>query len=61
MIQENKMVERWEAFNRMSQETLLARIGDTQMNEGFELLADMTALFNLLGTGVLGDLLIIDK
>ena len=61
VIQENKMVERWEAFNRMSQETLLARIGDTQMNEGFELLADMTALFNLLGTGVLGDLLIIDK
>jgi hypothetical protein len=37
----------------MANQSLLDKIGNSQINRGFEFLANMTALFNLLGHEVL--------
>jgi hypothetical protein len=57
-IWSNQMLTRWMSFNNMSNKTLLSKIGSSHLNRGFELLAYLTALFNLLGPGVINCLFI---
>jgi len=45
----NQMLDRWNSFNKMANQTLLDKIGNSQINRGFEFLANMTALFSILG------------
>lgn len=45
----------------MANQSLLDKIGNSQINRGFEFLANMTALFNLLGHEVLDELFIMEK
>lgn len=51
-IYANNMIERWLSFNRMSQETLLERIGGSQLSREFEFLAEFTSVLGLLGDDV---------
>jgi len=57
----NQMLDRWKSFNRIASSSLLDKIGNSQINRGFEFLAIMTAIFNLLGREVLEELFIIEK
>lgn len=34
-IEHNNMVERWKSFNRMANQSLLDKIGNSQINRGF--------------------------
>ena len=60
-IETNQMLLRWQTFNRMSNETLLEKIGNSQINRGFELLASLTAILSLLGKDVLEELFLMEK
>jgi hypothetical protein len=57
-IDENQMMVRWISFNNMANQTLLSKIGNSQINRGFELLAYLTALFNLLSGEIIQDMFI---
>lgn len=47
------MLERWKSFNKMANEAILEKISGS-INRGFEFMAYLTAIFNLLGPDVLG-------
>lgn len=51
-ISANQMIERWKSFNNLANQSILDKIGNSQINRGFDFLANMTALFNLLGPEV---------
>lgn len=55
------MIERWKSFNNLANQSILDKIGNSQINRGFDFLANMTALFNLLGQEVLEELFIMEK
>lgn len=57
----NQMIERWKSFNNLANQSILDKIGNSQINRGFDFLANMTALFNLLGQEVLEELFIMEK
>lgn len=57
-IEENQMMMRWISFNNMANQTLLSKISNSQINRGFELLAYLTALFNLLSGEIIQDMFI---
>ena len=48
-IYSNNMIDRWLSFNRMSNETLLERIGGSQLSREFMFLAEFTSVLGLLG------------
>jgi hypothetical protein len=48
-IYANNMLERWVSFNRMSNETLLERIGGSQLSREFMFLAEFTSVLGLMG------------
>jgi hypothetical protein len=47
-IEANQMIERWQSFNKMTNQSILDKISGS-ISRGFEFLANLTALFNLLG------------
>lgn len=55
------MILRWKSYNTYANESILDKIGASQINRGFEFLANMTALFNFLGQEVLEELFIMEK
>ena len=55
------MIERWKSYNNYANQSILHKIGVSQINRGFEFLANMTALFNFLGHDVLEELFIMEK
>jgi hypothetical protein len=59
-IEQNQMLERWKSFNKMANEAILDKISGS-INRGFEFMAYLTAIFNLLGPDVLGELSIMER
>lgn len=47
-IEKNHLVDRWVALNRLSNETLLQRIGTAPLSREFQFLAELTCLLRLL-------------
>jgi hypothetical protein len=56
-----QMLDRWRQFYMTSSQFALDSLGTSQVPRGFEFLASLTALFNLLGRQVLDELHLIDR
>jgi hypothetical protein len=53
-IYSNELVQKWISFHRMSNDTILQKIGGIQINRGFEFLADVSAILGILGNESFG-------
>lgn len=55
------MLDRWRQFYMTSSQLALDSLGTSQVPRGFEFLASLTGLFNLLGRQVLDELHLVDR
>ncbi len=55
------MIERWISFNRMSNETLMERIGGSELSREFEFLAEFTSVLGLLGDDARREFVFMEK
>lgn len=60
-IEKNEMLDRWISFNKLANESLLEKISASQIYRGFEFLANLTALFHLLGEEAHRELFLMEK
>lgn len=56
-----QLLERWRQFYLSSSQGVLDQLSRNQIDRGFELMANLTALFNLFGKQVMDDLRSLDR